>query len=59
VGRTVDRVIMLYPLSRLGNDESQIVFDGSPAEVFSAHDQRVFQFVHGQAGERLQELALQ
>ena len=59
VGRTVDRVIMLYPLLRLGTDESQIVFDGSPAEVFSAHDQRVFQFVHGQAGERLQELALQ
>jgi phospholipid/cholesterol/gamma-HCH transport system ATP-binding protein len=59
VGRTVDRVIMLYPQPRLGNDESQIVFDGSPAEVFSAHDQRVFQFVHGQAGERLQELALQ
>jgi phospholipid/cholesterol/gamma-HCH transport system ATP-binding protein len=59
VGRTVDRVIMLYPLSRLEADESQIVFDGSPAEVFSAHDQRVFQFVHGQAGERLQELALQ
>jgi phospholipid/cholesterol/gamma-HCH transport system ATP-binding protein len=59
VGRTVDRVIMLYPLSRLEDDESQIVFDGSPAEVFSAHDQRVFQFVHGQAGERLQELALQ
>jgi phospholipid/cholesterol/gamma-HCH transport system ATP-binding protein len=59
VGRTVDRVVMLYPLSRLEADESQIVFDGSPAEVFSAHDQRVFQFVHGQAGERLQELALQ
>lgn len=59
VGRTVDRVIMLYPLPRLGTDEPQIVFDGTPAEVFSARDQRVYQFVHGQAGERLQELALQ
>jgi phospholipid/cholesterol/gamma-HCH transport system ATP-binding protein len=59
VGRTVDRVIMLYPQTRLEAGEAQIVFDGSPAEVFSAHDQRVFQFVHGQAGERLQELALQ
>jgi phospholipid/cholesterol/gamma-HCH transport system ATP-binding protein len=58
VGRTVDRVIMLYPLPRLGQDEAQIIFDGSPAEVFSAEDKRVFQFVHGQAGERLQELAL-
>jgi len=58
VGRTVDRVIMLYPLPRLGPDEAQIIFDGTPAEVFSAEDQRVYQFVHGQAGERLQELAL-
>ena len=58
VGRTVDRVIMLYPLPRLGAAEPQIVFDGTPAEVFAARDPRVFQFVHGQAGERLQELAL-
>jgi phospholipid/cholesterol/gamma-HCH transport system ATP-binding protein len=58
VGRTVDRVIMLYPLPRLEPDEPQIIFDGSPAEVFSAADKRVYQFVHGQAGERLQELAL-
>jgi phospholipid/cholesterol/gamma-HCH transport system ATP-binding protein len=57
VGRTVDRVIMLYPLARLAADEPQIVFDGTPAEVFSASDPRVYQFVHGQAGERLQELA--
>jgi phospholipid/cholesterol/gamma-HCH transport system ATP-binding protein len=59
VGRTVDRVIMLYPLARLEANEPQIVCDGTPAEVFSSPNQRVFQFVHGQAGERLQELALQ
>lgn len=57
VGRTVDRVIMLYPLSRLGVDEPQIIFDGTPAEAFSAPDPRVYQFVHGQAGERLLEMA--
>lgn len=57
VGRTVDRVIMLYPLPRLGADESQIIFDGTPAEAFSSPDPRVYQFVHGQAGERLLELA--
>src|SRR5579872_6480739 len=57
VGRTVDRVIMLYPLGRLAAGEAQIVFDGTPAEVFSAQDPRVYQFVHGQAGERLQEMA--
>ena len=58
VGRTVDRVIMLYPLARLAHDEPQIIFDGTPAEAFNAADPRVYQFVHGQAGERLLELAL-
>lgn len=58
VGRTVDRVIMLYPLARLQPNETQIVFDGTPNEIFSAEDQRVYQFVHGQAGERLQEMSL-
>lgn len=57
VGRTVDRVIMLYPLPRLRADEPQIIFDGTPAEAFSAPDPRVYQFVHGQAGERLLEMA--
>lgn len=57
VGRTVDRVIMLYPLPRLGQDEPQIIFDGTPAEAFTAPDPRVYQFVHGQAGERLLEMA--
>lgn len=58
MGRTVDRVIMLYPLARLSPNEPQIIFDGTPAEAFTAADSRVYQFVHGQAGERLQELAL-
>lgn len=58
VGRTVDRVVMLYPLSRLKPDEPQIIFDGTPSEAFTATDPRVYQFVHGQAGERLLELAL-
>ncbi len=58
VGRVADRVLMLYPLPRLEPRESQIIFEGSPAEAFNAADQRVYQFVHGQAGERIQELSL-
>lgn len=58
VGRTTDRALMLYPISRLAPDEDQIVFDDSPASAFTSKDPRVFQFVHGQAGERLRELAL-
>ena len=51
-----ERVIMLYPLSRLGPTESQIIFDGPPAELERASDRRVRQFVRGEAGERLMEL---
>lgn len=57
VRKVADRVVMLYPLSRLRPDESQIVFTGTADEAFSSPDPRVSQFVHGQARERLQELA--
>ena len=57
VRKVADRVVMLYPLSRLRPDEPQIVFVGTAAEAFSTPDPRVSQFVHGQARERLQELA--
>ena len=53
-----DRVVMLYPLSRLEPDESQIIFDGTVAETFSSNDPRVSQFVNGEAGERMQEFAV-
>lgn len=56
VRKVADRVVMFYPLVRLEPHESQIIFDGTAEEVFAAEDQRVFQFVHGEARERLQEL---
>ncbi len=51
-----DRIVMLYPLSRLDEHESQIIFDGSPKEVMQSKDKRVSQFVRGEAGERLMEM---
>lgn len=54
--KVADRVIMVYPLSRLAPDEPQIIFDGTPAELDAAHDPRVTQFVNGEAGERLMEM---
>ena len=51
-----DRVVMLYPLARLGADESQMIYDGPPSELDQTSDRRVHQFVHGEAGERLTEL---
>jgi len=54
--KVADRVIMLYPLFRLAAAESQIVFDGTPAELDACTDPRIRQFVEGRAGTRLMEL---
>jgi phospholipid/cholesterol/gamma-HCH transport system ATP-binding protein len=54
--KVADRLVMLFPLSRLHGDEPQILFDGTPQQIDTAPDQRVSQFVRGEAGERLMEL---
>ncbi len=54
--KVADRVVMLYPLSRLGSREPQIIFDGSPDDIMKSKDKRVSQFVRGEAGERLEEM---
>lgn len=54
--KVADRVVMLYPLSRLKPTESQIIFDGTPDEIIECKDKRVSQFVRGEAGERLLEM---
>jgi phospholipid/cholesterol/gamma-HCH transport system ATP-binding protein len=56
VFKVADRVVMLCPLARLQPDESQVAFDGSPAELQASTDPRVRQFVEGKAGERLAEM---
>ncbi len=54
--KIADRIIMLYPYSRLKPGESQILFDGPPSELEFTRDRRVKQFVLGEAGERLMEM---
>jgi phospholipid/cholesterol/gamma-HCH transport system ATP-binding protein len=54
--KVADRIIMLYPLFRLGQNESQIVFSGTPADLDRSRDPRIRQFVEGRAGNRLTEL---
>jgi len=54
--KVADRVVMLYPLSRLEPDEPQVIFDGTPAEIDKSTDSRVSQFVRGEAGDRLMEM---
>ncbi|MBM4091357.1 MAG: ATP-binding cassette domain-containing protein [Planctomycetes bacterium] len=54
--KVADRVVMIYPASRLAPGEPQIIFDGPPSELDRAGDRRVRQFVRGEAGERLMEM---
>ncbi|MFN4258531.1 MAG: ABC transporter ATP-binding protein [Gemmataceae bacterium] len=54
--KVADRIIMLYPLSRLRPGETQILFDGSPAELEHCADRRVVQFIEGEARERIEEM---
>jgi phospholipid/cholesterol/gamma-HCH transport system ATP-binding protein len=54
--KIADRVIMLYPYSRLLPGESQVLYDGPPEQLEQSKDRRVRQFVRGEAGERLMEL---
>jgi phospholipid/cholesterol/gamma-HCH transport system ATP-binding protein len=57
VRKVADRVVMFYPLDRLDSLEPQIIFEGTAGEAFECDDPRVHQFVHGEAGQRLLELA--
>jgi phospholipid/cholesterol/gamma-HCH transport system ATP-binding protein len=59
VQKVADRIVMLYPLSRLGPGESQVLFDGTPEELARCTEPRVRQFVEGEARDRLGELARQ
>jgi phospholipid/cholesterol/gamma-HCH transport system ATP-binding protein len=57
--KVAERVVMLYPLSHLGPDEPQVLFDGPSDAIDDAPDPRVSQFVRGEAGERLVEMETQ
>lgn len=54
--KVADRIVMLYPTSRLEPDEPQIIFDGTPEQIEQSEDKRVWQFINGYAGERLMEM---
>ncbi len=47
--KVADRIIMLYPLSKLKENVPQIVFDGASAAMQQTDDKRVQQFLHGNA----------
>jgi phospholipid/cholesterol/gamma-HCH transport system ATP-binding protein len=58
VTKVADRVVMLYPLDQLEPGEPQVLYDGPAENLENCSDPRVGQFVRGEAGKRLRELAL-
>jgi phospholipid/cholesterol/gamma-HCH transport system ATP-binding protein len=58
VAKVADRVVMLYPNARLRPNEPQMIYDGPPEPLEQWPDPRVHQFIRGEAGERLREMAL-
>jgi phospholipid/cholesterol/gamma-HCH transport system ATP-binding protein len=54
--KVADRLVMLYPLARLGAEEPQILFDGRPADLANCADPRVRQFIEGEAGDRATQI---
>src|SRR5436305_5986609 len=57
VFKVADRIVMLHPLSRLRPEEPQVLFDGTPEQLRACDEERVRQFVEGEARDRLQEMA--
>lgn len=56
VRKVADRVIMLYPLTRLKTGEPQILYDGPSREIENCPDERVQQFISGDGRSRLTEM---
>ena len=56
VHKVADRVVMLYPFTRLQAGESQVLYDGPPQRLLTNLNPRVRQFVEGEARDRLSEL---
>jgi phospholipid/cholesterol/gamma-HCH transport system ATP-binding protein len=57
VYKVADRVVMFYPLARL-TQGPQLIYDGPPSDMERARDERVRQFVAGEATDRLAEMQL-
>ena len=57
VRRVASRVVMFYPQARLAPGWPQILFDGTPEQLAEYPDPRVQQFIRGEAGDRMREMA--
>ncbi len=54
VHRVADRIVMLYPRYKLSDTESQVIFEGTMADLASSTDERVIEYI----GDELSQPAL-
>ncbi|MDO5308172.1 MAG: ATP-binding cassette domain-containing protein [Planctomycetia bacterium] len=54
--KVANRLVMLYPHPLLGPEQPQVIFDGSAQEIWRCQDKRVWQFIRGQAGDRIRDM---
>ncbi len=52
VEKVADRVLMFGPLARVPPGERQVLFEGTVAQLLDSADERVRQFINGEAGGR-------
>jgi phospholipid/cholesterol/gamma-HCH transport system ATP-binding protein len=57
VHKCATRVVMLYPRARLAGGDPQVLYAGPPDGLATASDDRVRQFVEGNAGGRLGDVS--
>lgn len=58
VQRVADRIVMLYPRHKLSDDEPQLIFDGSLAQLKESTDSRVQEYIGDEfAGSSLQTVS--
>ncbi len=45
VQRVADRIVMLYPRRKLNDEENQVIFDGTLAELAASSDERIREYI--------------
>lgn len=57
VRKVADRVVMMQPFARMTPGEPQVLYDGPPNGLATCPDDRVRQFVEGEAKDRISEMS--
>ncbi len=57
VQRVADRIVMLYPRSKLVDEQNQVIFDGSLSELADSSDERIREYIGDELNGSFQSAA--